>query len=404
MDQITESLLARVWQSQILRDRELTTAGGECFQVIYPGRINTAGGPDFHHAIIATGEGELRGDVELHIRSSGWRAHGHHRDPRYNEVILHVVVWHDEEGPTVLQDGKTVPLLSLHPYLEGLEWFSFIAAPDEPCYDLGARLGDDVVGRVLDGAGEERFRAKVGRFRAELAIKQGEQVLYEGLMGALGYSRNKESFEELAHRVPLKVLKYIAHGAGWERCGAALEAALLAEADLLDWQLSGVRPGNMPQRRIAAAAYLLARYLGKGLVAGLLQLVREADAKNGHRRLEEGLMITRGLYGALIGRGRAREMVVNILLPFSFAWAEGELREHAVELYGSYPLLEENQITRQMSKQLFGGTRYGMVNSARRQQGLIHLYRSFCLERKCPQCPLGGNLDPNGVASILGAI
>jgi hypothetical protein len=98
-------------------------------------------------------------------------------------------------------------------------------------------------------------------------------------------------------------------------------------------------------------------------------------------------MITRGFYGTLIGRGRAREMVVNILLPFSFAWEEGELKEHALELYRSYPLLDENQITRQMSRQMFVGS--GMVNSARRQQGLIHLYKSFCLERKCPQCPLG---------------
>ena len=404
MDQMKESLLARVWQSQILRDKELTTAGGECFRVIYPGRTNSEAGPDFHHAIIATREGELRGDVELHIRSSGWQAHGHHRDPRYNGVILHVVMWDDREGPTVLQDGKTVPVLPLHPYLEGLEWYSLLAVPVEPCRDLAPRLGDDVVGQLLDGAGEERFRAKAGRFRAEQAIKRGEQVLYEGLMGALGYSRNKESFEELARRVPIEVLKFIAYGASWGRRGAALEAALLGEAGLLDWQVSGVRPGNMPQRRITAAGYLLARYLGEGLVPGLLQLVTEADAKNGHRRLEEGLMITGGLCGALIGRGRAREMVVNILLPFSFAWVQGELRQHALELYRSYPLLEENQITRQMSKQLFGGTRYGVVNSARRQQGLIHLYKSFCLERNCPQCPLGGNLDLDRVTSILGAI
>jgi len=208
MDQITESLLTRVWQSQILRDRELITAGGESLRVIYPGRTNSESGPDFHHAIIAAKEGVLKGDVELHVRSSGWQAHGHHRDPRYNGVILHVVMWYDKEGSTVLQDGKTVPILPLHPYLDGLEWCYPVAVPDDPCHDLVARQGDDVAGELLDRAGEERFWAKVGRFRVEFAIKEGEQVLYEGLMGALGYSRNKESFEELARRMPLKVLKY----------------------------------------------------------------------------------------------------------------------------------------------------------------------------------------------------
>lgn len=389
MDQITESLLARVWQSQALRDKELVTAGGEHLQVIYPGRTNNEGGPDFHHAIIATGEGELRGDVELHVRSSGWQAHRHHRDPRYNGVILHVVMWHDKQRPTVLQDGRAVPVLPLHPYLGDSDWFScLLVAPDEPCHDVAARLGGDVVGELLDEAGEERFLAKAGRFQEEIAIKEGEQVLYEGLMGALGYSRNKESFEELARRMPLKVLKHIASVESLARRGAALEVALLGQAELLNWQLSGVRPGNMPQRRIAGAGYLLARYLKRGLVSGLLQLVREADVKNGHRRLEKGLMITRDDYGTLIGWGRAREMVVNILLPFSFAWGEKELGEHALALYRSYPLLEENQITREMSRQLFGDFGYGVVNSARRQQGLIHLYKSFCLDRKCPQCPL----------------
>jgi hypothetical protein len=142
----------------------------------------------------------------------------------------------------------------------------------------------------------------------------------------------------------------------------------------------------MPQRRIVGAGYLLARYLGRGLVPGLLQVVGEADVERGHRRLEGGLMIKRDGYGTLIGRGRAREMVVNVLLPFSFAWADGQLREHALELYRNYPRLEENQITREMSRQLLVGS--GVVNSARRQQGLLHLYKSFCLERKCSQCPL----------------
>lgn len=404
MDQITESLLTRVWQSQILRDRELITAGGESLRVIYPGRTNSESGPDFHHAIIAAKEGVLKGDVELHVRSSGWQAHGHHRDPRYNGVILHVVMWYDKEGSTVLQDGKTVPILPLHPYLDGLEWCYPVAVPDDPCHDLVARQGDDVAGELLDRAGEERFWAKVGRFRVEFAINEGEQVLYEGLMGALGYSRNKESFEEMARRMPLKVLKYIARSARLERRGAALGAALLGKAGLLDWQLAGVRPGNMPQRRTAGAGYLLARYLWRGLVPGLLQLVGEADAKKGHRRLEEGLMVTSGDYGSMIGRGRAGEMVVNVLLPFTFAWAGVELKEHALKLYRGYPLLEENRITREMSRQLFGGWGYRVVNSARRQQGLLHLYKSFCLERKCPQCPLGANADTDIVSSTLGAM
>jgi len=387
MDQITENLLARIWQSQVLCDRELVTAGGEWLQVVHPGRINSEGGPDFHHAIIATKEGELRGDVEIHVKSSGWQAHGHHRDPHYNGVILHVVWWHDKEGAAVLQNGKALPVLPLRPYLEHLDWLSsHLAVPYEPCHNMVTRLGHALAEEVLDEAGEERFQSKADCFGVELTIKEADQVLYEGLMRALGYSRNKESFEELARRMPVEMLRQIAQRVGWQRCGAVLGAALLSEAGLVGWDYSRVRPRNMPQRRIAGAGYLLARYLGIGLVQGLIQLVREADEKTGCRRLERSLMIKRDGYGTLIGVGRAREMVVNVILPFSFAWADEQLREHALELYRNYPPLEENKITRQMSRQLIMGFR--VVNSARRQQGLIHLYNTFCLHRNCLRCPL----------------
>lgn len=387
MHQVTENMLSRVWQSGVLCNKELATASGGWLQVIRPGRMNSESGPDFRHAIIATKEGELRGDVELHVRSSGWQAHRHHRDPRYNGVILHVVMWHDKEEATCLQNGEVVPVLPLHYYLTISDLFSSIApACYEPCHNVGARLGHALVEHTLDKAGEERFRSKAAYFQQELLNKDDDQVLYEGLMRALGYSRNKNSFEELARRMPLKMLEEIAQRERAPSCGAVLEAALLGEAGLLEWHFLGVRPRNMPQQRIAGAGYLLARYLELGLTQSLLQLVTEAGRTIGYRRLERGLMIKRDGYGALIGRGRAREMVVNVLLPFSFTWADGQLRQHALELYGNYPPLEENQITRQMSRQLLMGS--GMMKTARCQQGLIHLYNTFCLPMKCPQCPL----------------
>ena len=85
-------------------------------------------------------------------------------------------------------------------------------------------------------------------------------------------------------------------------------------------------------------------------------------------------------------------MVVHVVLPFSFAWGEREsqpeLRDRALELYRNYPELEENQITRQMRRQLLAEEGTVVVNSARRQQGLIHIYYSLCLAGDCLNCPL----------------
>jgi hypothetical protein len=36
------------------------------------------------------------------------------------------------------------------------------------------------------------------------------------------------------------------------------------------------------------------------------------------------------------------------------------------------------------------GVSSSLINSARRQQGLIHIYRTLCTQGKCSSCPLGG--------------
>jgi len=403
---VKEKLLARVWRSKVLSGSELVTAGGMRLQIVHPGRVNGGSGPDFHHAIITIeGKGLVKGDIEIHVRSSQWRSHGHHQDPRYNGVILHVVMWHDQDRPTILQNGKTVPILPLYPQLklcpEEMEGLCALLGEDlEPCRDLEVRLGAEGVAALLDKAGEERFGLKVAHFQKQLSIKEEDQVLYEGLMGALGYGKNKEPFQELAHRLPLKALKGIALMESEQRRGPVLGSALLDAARGMGearWELSGIRPCNRPQLRIAGAGYLFARYVEKGLVLGALELVGGVDPKKGYSRPERGMMVRGdGAKYTLIGQGRAKEMVVNVLLPFSFAWgvrtSQAGLKDRALELYRGYPRLEENQVTRQMRRQLFGQGGFGVVNSAQRQQGLIHLYRNCCLEGRCHRCPLGAEV------------
>ena len=93
----------------------------------------------------------------------------------------------------------------------------------------------------------------------------------------------------------------------------------------------------------------------------------------------------------LLGRRRAADIIVNILLPFAFAWGEvtsqKELMQKALDLYRSYPKLAENSIEKHMKNQL--GLSNNLVNSARRQQGLIHIYNTLCSQGKCNCCPLG---------------
>ena len=406
--------------------RELSTEEGERLKLIYPGRINGDSGPDFRDAVIIMNEtGLVKGDVEIHIKSSDWYSHGHHDDPEYNGVVLHVVRWHDCNS-TLRQNGKPVPVV----YLSPKQWHR---THHLPCFQAVRRKDRQCLRSLLDAAGEERFRQKAALFQARLEQEEAGQVLYQGMMRALGYSKNTEPFEELAHKVPLNFIEKIKPKGSlvlkqawllgiagllssqrlqgkfpkevwelkqvWQSVGEKAETM-----DKNDWRISHVYPNNSPVRRIVAQSYILQRYCKEGLLQGMLQLVGETPSIAGYR-LEDGLIVTGEGYwqehfdfgvrsrvrnSALLGHGKAGEIVVNIILPFASAWGEianePELGEGAINLYVHYPRLAENEITSHMAKQLCLQDVAGFT--ACHQQGLIHIFRNYCREGKCSRCPL----------------
>jgi len=93
---------------------------------------------------------------------------------------------------------------------------------------------------------------------------------------------------------------------------------------------------------------------------------------------------------ALLGHSKAAEIVINVILPFAFAWGEvvnePELRERAISSYSYHPKLAENEITRHMARQLCLEDNSDLTACC--QQGLIHIFRNYCCEGKCSQCVL----------------
>ncbi|MDP2730229.1 MAG: DUF2851 family protein [Dehalococcoidales bacterium] len=432
-DNLPESHLVKVWQRQWLDSTGLVTERGEPIRVIYPGRLNDEPGADFRDAVIATRKGLRKGDVEIHVRSSGWREHQHHRHPVYNRVILHVVMWNNNKAATRLQNGREVPTLALNRYLKIP--FSHRLNPASPafqcmpCLKVAPVPSNETVAGFLDRAGEERFLAKAAGFKKDLVQTEVGQSLYQGIMGALGYSKNKLPMLELARRLPLQVLESVTQGRMSDeerllRCQAwLLGMAGLPFPPFRDgyraipndrwlvrlsgqwafprhprvmsarvWNLFKVRPNNSPPQRLVAMSYLLLRYREKGLLEGLVNLVREAPVSRGYHELEKGLMVAAdgSKTGALLGRGRAADIIVNVLLPFTFAWSRfasrSGLGDKAIDLYYHYPRLAANSVEKHMVEQ-FGLDR-NLVSSARRQQGLIHIYNSLCTQGRCNECLL----------------
>jgi len=424
----SEKQAALIWQQVV--GKELTSSEDELVSVIYPGRTNGDNGPDFRDAVIANESRLTKGDVEVHVKSSDWYSHEHHADAAYNNVILHVVMWHDCNSATLLQSGKPVPVLCL---AKALRHQAYLLPYQLPCFQILDHVDRQTLEKLLNTAGEERFKQKARHFQAELKQEEAEQVLFRGMMRALGYAKNTKPFEDLADRMPLNSIE--------SREGLTLkQALLLGTAGLLpsqrwpgkfaqekevqeleqiwqsagkkvktmkkgDWNFSHIYPNNSPVRRIVAQSYLLERYCKGKLLAGILQLVKEAPLPKGHHALENGLTVTGDGYwrdhfdfdvrsktkiSALLGNSKAGEIIVNVILPFAFSWGElanePELMKKAMELYNSYPKLAENEITRHMEKQL--RLEEPSDFTACHQQGLIHIYRNYCREGRCSECPL----------------
>ena len=75
----------------------------------------TVWGPDFRDALILFDGRELRaGSVEIHLRTRGWGDHGHHLDPAYDTVVLHLVGQHDGTETRRL-NGAIVPVVVIGP-------------------------------------------------------------------------------------------------------------------------------------------------------------------------------------------------------------------------------------------------------------------------------------------------
>jgi hypothetical protein len=436
---ISERHAAVLWQG--LAGKVVVSAEDEALGVVYPGRLSGDSGPDFRDAVIASQFRLTRGDVEVHVRSSDWYAHEHHANAEYNNVVLHVVVWHDCHSPTLLQSGRQIPVLCL---AEALRYQPYLLPYRLACFQILRRVDSQTLERLLDGAGEERLREKAARFQNEilrhrLTEPAAGQALFRGIMRALGYAKNTRPFEELADRLPLDCIESTAGS-------IPKQALLLGAAGLLpsqrrprrpvrskevqelertwrsvarhieamsenDWTFSHIYPNNSPVRRIVALAYLLERYQETKLTAGILQLVRQAPALNGRQALEKGLVVAAESYWrnhldfdakskaeipTVLGNSKAGEIAVNVALPFAYSWGiafnEPDLVTKARGLYDNYPGLADNGITRHMIRQLGANELAGPT--ARRQQGLIHIFRNYCREGRCGECPLAGQMGP----------
>lgn len=333
---IPEKLLHCLWFDPRWRPTTLRTLDGQRITVHSPGRWNIHPGPDFQQATITFAGGERRrGDVEIHRYASGWSAHRHHADPRYNNVMLHVFLWNDRQDPVVMRaDGQAIPQVALENCLPRplLAYRADVVLEDYPrqnvpfpgrCYDTLRRLEPEQVRAFLDHAGDVRLRQRMWRWAPRVSGADLEQAAYEAVMRGLGSTGHRQHFQDLAHAVPWREVQDCLDGAPPSARRLAAEALLLGVAGLLpdldladrfddatrryvedlyehwldfpatirhrawhtvNWRQPNVRPANSPERRLAGMAGLLDACHGTTLMEVGAALCRSSAASNAKPR------------------------------------------------------------------------------------------------------------------------
>ncbi len=423
-----ELAIQKQW-SEVRRGATFKLKNGNLLRVLSPGRWNRMPGPDFRDAKLELNGAMLRGDIEVHVKTSDWISHGHGGDPAYDGVILHVVRRDDSSpGNVAFLPESAVLVLP-----EAEETFE-AETPEKPqaaCAAYFAKMTPDELEIFLIDAGTDRLRLRADE-RLRMMISAGTtKAFLSAVAEQLGVPDNREVFRTLAERLrEYQEDELTAHfeALAWGESGLLPDPAAdkrltgdgraLASAWWDEWwplRKNGgeglyfkrtCRPLNSPERRLAMLGAAGRTFLPDpcGQLAGILKcgsadLILETiqERLSGGEAFWDAHTSFRSAelkhHAALFGRPRVESLFADVILPVMAAYAklvhDDALETRVFELFRTMPPLPSNLVVRRMQALCLPG-RKNAVKSAAAQQGLIHLYKTHCEAQSgdCGACRL----------------
>ncbi|UOQ67783.1 DUF2851 family protein [Hymenobacter volaticus] len=422
-----EDFLHYVWQHQYFDKIDLRTTDGQLVTVLKPGYRNADAGPDFLTARLQLDDVEWNGAVEIHLKASDWHRHQHQTDPKYDQVVLHVVLEADQ--PVQRLDGSIVPALALASRIAPDLLRAYHNLLEEPTSALPCAPQLQMVPEITRTSMVERallerveLKASVVSDLHQRLTNDWEATAYHTLATAFGFQKNSEPLARLAKALPLAVIRRHRHDllqlealvfgqAGFlEEAGASVEdeytAALRREFNFLrhkyslhgtalaahEWNFLRLRPANFPTVRLAQLAAVLhvrpALFDAMLTAADLPTLTKFFQVPTSTYWREH---YRPGVAGKVPGFGKSsiHLLITNVVVPLRVAYArhtgQAELVESAVALLSLLPA-EHNHITDDYAALGF------QHRSSADSQGLLALHRAYCTPRRCLHCAVGSRI------------
>jgi hypothetical protein len=371
-----EHALQRIWARGEIDDSAARAATGEDVRVLYPGRWNRLGGPDFRQARLRLGNRDVTGDVELHLQAADWEAHGHDVDPAYAGVVLHAVLFPPTRRLVCRRcDGGELPQLVLLPLLRrGLEEYAEEQAvenlahrPGVPGLEELAALAPEERDARLRFHAECRWLLKVHHASLRIARLGWNEACHHSALEILGYRFNREPMLRIAGRWPLPA---------WTDPGMDLAGVLQSEAGR--WTLQGVRPANRPRERLRQyAAWVAARPDWPSRLEALAPvLLASSGAAAGRPPVDAQRRLFADVTGATcVGGSRLDNLTGDGFLPLLAARTGWE----GFECWSAWPAGDGPEFLRDLARLMAG---QGRGRRLPRTQGFLQGVLGWMIERE----------------------
>lgn len=419
-----EDLLHFIWKYGKLGCRELYASHGETIHIIEVGTHNMLAGPDFFNARIVI-DGQLwAGTVEIHIKSSDWYAHHHERDPKYNNVILHVV-WEDDIA-VFRKDNTQISTLALKEYIPSgiLDAYHKLFRQNKNKFiNCGHEIGivrDPIWGNWLERLYFERLERKWTLISQLLEETQNdwEKVLFILLAKNFGSRINGEAFFEMARQLDFRMVRKIRdplqlesvffgmagflsediQGDDYYDCLKKEFGYLVAKFKIVDClhqkpQFFRLRPSNFPTIRLSQLAKLYSSE--QNLFDKIISTQSLGDIYQVLSASASPYWDNHFTFGKISGSSRKKLtlqfrdlLVINTVLPIKIGYSKyigTDMSEEIIHIISA--IRPENNTIISNFREL--KVRFP---SAMESQAILQLHNEYCIKNKCLQCAVGHGL------------
>lgn len=461
---INESFICKIWEGGARYYSDLKTVTGDKVIVNDFGVRNFDSGPDYSNAFVTIGDKKLQGDIEIHRDFNSWKMHKHTKDRNYNSVILQVVLWNEGIGnipivkrkrevhTVILSEFLTIPISEI--------WREIISNPrlkfKIPCSEHIDLISSETIKTFLGRLSLDRLNLKVNRMKErieELIFEENgntktesfvsknkywNQIFYEFLFEALGYSKNKEPMLKLSRNLKLEYLSKVVDSSkqlikiqsllfgfsgflnevrsksGYEAelktlwLSSTIQKSKIGTMNKSEWKFFRLRPPNFPTIRLAYGAQIISRILLSDLFKeiilsfsdsvfnlrktekSLFNLLRPAEDSYWSHNYRFGKSTSKKM--VLLGKNRMDELITNVIVPFVYFYAKmfekDSVKSNVIEFYTGHKINSANSISKAIRNELLFPKGIS-INTSAIEQAAIQLYNFYCSRGKCDQCKIG---------------